>query len=398
VVGQFGTGTVSTTDVGQTSDGHMEGVSSLSITNGVVSTYSATLLDYTASLYYDSDTVATLFDEGAQIGQSTTPVNINTSAGLSANAIAWHDYDLQTDHYAIAYFLSGGYYENPFYWGNSCDAETGDCTVDSGGGYAYWITAASIYMGSTLADQGSVPQDGSLPPFDLNAYNGFLASSQPPYSDVPTFRAQVTEWIKRIGSVYPAIELVEGSNNPNKSLSVPPIPFYVDLISDVFDMGTAERQRTFIIKDLYGRPWNMNYPLSVRERFSSMSTGGRATAPQPDGIWYTLIPKPSPQAVEIDRSQFTDHHQGNPLNMTAQVNYLQYYYATDFTIPSYLSQMPNLFTIPGISSGPALPLWIKDTLNRCSTNSALPAEGINLNWTYVYIQGDGGPGTGCRAQ
>lgn len=46
VVGQLGAGgAVTTTEIGQTPDGHLEGVSSLSITNGVVSTYSATLLD-----------------------------------------------------------------------------------------------------------------------------------------------------------------------------------------------------------------------------------------------------------------------------------------------------------------------------------------------------------------
>ena len=68
VVGQFGAnGTVTTTDIGYTPDGHLEGVSSLSITNGVVSTYSATALDYTASLYYDSDSIATLFDDGVAI-------------------------------------------------------------------------------------------------------------------------------------------------------------------------------------------------------------------------------------------------------------------------------------------------------------------------------------------
>ena len=60
-------------------------------------TYSATSLDYTASLYYDSDTVATLFDNRSQIQQAVAEVNTNTSASLTAAANAWDDYDLQTD-------------------------------------------------------------------------------------------------------------------------------------------------------------------------------------------------------------------------------------------------------------------------------------------------------------
>jgi len=361
-VGQFGaSGTVTTTNTGWTSDGHLEGVSSLSINNGAVSTYSATLLDYTANLYYDSDTVATLFDERTPISQAVTQIDSSTAAALSASAAAWHDYDLQTDHYAIAYFVNG-YYANPLYWGNSCDAETGDCSVSGGGGYAYWITAAAIYIGSTLADQGYVPQDGSLPPFDLNAYNGFLASSQPAYGNLATFSAQVTEWIKRLGTVYTAIKLAEGVYNPNQSLDVPPIPFYVDIVDDTYDIGAGERQRTFIIKDLKGVPWNMNYPLRVRERFSNMFTAGGVTPPQPNGIWYNLVPLTSSNDQQIVESKYVDHHKGTIFNMAAQTSYLQYYYATDFVMPSYMAGLSSLFTVPGILDvGPALPLWIKDT-------------------------------------
>ena len=88
------TGTVTTTNIGQTPDGHLEGVSMRSITNGVVSTYSATNLDSTASLYYDSDTVATLFDNRTQVKQTVTPINSNTVADMSATATAWDDYDV----------------------------------------------------------------------------------------------------------------------------------------------------------------------------------------------------------------------------------------------------------------------------------------------------------------
>lgn len=74
-------------------------------------------------------------------------------------------------------------------------------------------------------------------------------------------------------------------------------------------------------------------------------------------------------------SQFTDHHLGNALNFAANVNYFQYYYATDFAIPSYLTDLSAIFSAPGVSStDPALPLWIKDTLNKCILISSLAAE------------------------
>src|SRR4051812_44657333 len=65
--------------------------------------------------------------------------------------IAWDTYDLQTDHYALAYFFSGGYYQNPLYFGDgSCDDASSDCTIGLGGGI-FWVEVASIYVGSTLA-------------------------------------------------------------------------------------------------------------------------------------------------------------------------------------------------------------------------------------------------------
>ena len=119
-------------------------------------------------------------------------------------------------------------------------------------------------------------------------------------------------------------------------------------------------------------------------------------APQPDGIWYNKIPPPSAQAVRFYDSEFEDRHHGSPLNATAQVNYLQYYYAADSTVPSYMGDLILSFTVSGISSGPALPLWIRDRKNKCSITPDLPAEGITLSGAHIYINGDAGPGTGCR--
>ncbi len=120
VVGQLGAGgTVSTTDIGQTTDGSLTGISTVSVTNGTVSTYSATELDATASLYYDAQTVGTLYQDGTAIRQGVSPISAKAAGGtMTASAVAWDDYDLQTDHYAVAFFVSGAYFENPLYLGD----------------------------------------------------------------------------------------------------------------------------------------------------------------------------------------------------------------------------------------------------------------------------------------
>ena len=68
----------------------------ISVSNGVVNTYSATELGYTASLYYDAQTVGTLYQERIAIAQGVTPILGGGAAGyLSAPAMNWNDYDLR---------------------------------------------------------------------------------------------------------------------------------------------------------------------------------------------------------------------------------------------------------------------------------------------------------------
>lgn len=398
VVGQFGTtGTVTTTDLGQTSDGHMEGVSSLSITNGVVSTYSATTLDYTASLYYDSDTVATLFDEGAQVSQATTPVNVSTAAGLSANATAWHDYDLQTDHYAIAYFISGGYYENPFYWGNSCDAETGDCTVDSGGGYAYWITAAAIYMGSTLADQTNVPQDGSLPPFSDQSVWGILQSGQ----TIPTGpKLSADTWKSTLLATVPALELAESTYA--KSGQTHPLPMFLDLTDEtqiawVQGVSQPSRTRTYLVKDTTGHAWGSTYPpVTIFEKFIKVfGTGGMPDANNPS--FHKLGWNRSNKDLRPDGSMDDEI---TTLFPQPEVDYLQLFWATGLdapglVLPSTVASL-GLPPLPDDLSSPQIPLFIRDHRSNCK-QGGFSLQGIELNPQFVGINGDTGKGTPCRS-
>ncbi len=153
VVGQFGsTAEVSTTSTGQTTDGHLQGFSTLSITNGVVTTKSVTTLDPLASVYYDPGNAATLFDEGNVV--FSEKIN-DTTTILTENATPWHDYDLRTDHFAITAFA----YQNPLYWGNSCDGETGDCTIDGSGNYPYWVA-------EMICPQSSSNNYPTSPPLD----------------------------------------------------------------------------------------------------------------------------------------------------------------------------------------------------------------------------------------
>ena len=120
-----------------------------------------------------------------------------------------------------------------------------------------------------------------------------------------------------------------------------------------------------------------------------------ATLPVPNGVWYCAVPEVSQTDVRIDSSsEYTDLYGGTALNLAAQVNYVEYYYATDFSLPPPSAGLsPFLTAVPGVSVT-ALPLWIRDNYNKCSSSTVLPAEGISLNAAKVYIDGDGGVGTG----
>src|SRR6185312_10248204 len=67
VVGQLGDGTLISTELATNSTGQILGVSSVSIANGVVTTYSATEFDYQTSLYYDAGAVATMYEDGTPV-------------------------------------------------------------------------------------------------------------------------------------------------------------------------------------------------------------------------------------------------------------------------------------------------------------------------------------------
>jgi hypothetical protein len=410
IVGQLGnTGTISTTSTAQAEGDYVTGISTLSINNGYINTYSSTELNYGANLYYDAGTVATLFDNGTQINQ----LSGTSFAMMSGNANAWDDYDLQTDHYVEAFDNSGVYY-NPLYFGeDGCDGEieTGtDCTLGSGEG-SYVLAEAELYLGSTIADQEYIPQDGTVPAFPASLYDNFLGSSGLPNPGPVVFKKNVFSWFVQLAAVGASVALTES----NLASSTKPVPFTLDLekpprgdeyISYPGTVNGQARQRAYILRDTLGRPWSILNKVIVGERFTDFLGG---TPPAPNGIWYATVPNPSPgpsgtgQPIsESPSGEMTDHYGLGG----AAVGFIQYYYAYGFQAPSWLSL--SGFSLPGLPGslpggtpgGLVLPLWIHDQYNGCEASlgggfTALPAQTILLAPSFVGIDGDMGPSTKC---
>jgi hypothetical protein len=372
--------------------------------NGTISTYSTTELDYTASVYYDAKTVGTLSQEGTTIAQVVNPGAIGAAAGsLSATAIAWDDYDLQTDHYVVAFFISGGYFENPLYYGDgSCDDASSDCTIGEGGG-VYWVTAASIYLGSTLAHQTNVPQDGSIALVSDSAYNSFLSSAPQPIPSGVTF--SVDSWTTALQTIAPILFVarsVWADQNPNNPY-IYPLPYLVDLVGDTQSTpsagNNARRDRTYLLEDTYGRPWSNSNPVKISEKFVYVG-GVQAVMPPPNNPSNSNNAPWGPPD-EMSAGQFTDYY-GFQSAAQPSVWYLQFYWAWGFTVPSEFT----LPTVVGVNdgsilgmSGTAIPLMIKskNPATAFQNCAMFGAQGVLLTTQYIGINGEAGPATppGC---
>jgi len=373
-IGQLGTGgIVSTSDLGQTSDGSVSGVSTISITNGSVSTYSVTELDYTAQSYYDAYTVATLRDYGNTVASGQSYVTPGAAGGtLSASANAWDDYTLETDHYAVAFLVSGGY-QNPLYFSEgSGDDSSGDVLFEPGGG-ALYITAASIYIGSTIADQTAVPQDGSLPISDDSYLNSFLSTSGSiPQSQVTM---KVDQWKAALAAAWTAT-LIEHSVDSNAVF-----PFILQVVGDCETgnqpTGIADRLRTYRLLDGQGHPWKNTNPVLVNENILTYS-GPAVTG---DGAWGT--PGLEDPKEELQYGTFLDEITQLLLGEPQQ-QFLQQFWARDFKVPSG-------FTLPGIAGfpTPTIPLLIVDGISKAH-KGLFGSLGDVQTQRYVGINGDNG--------
>ncbi len=378
LVGQINSGgTLTTTSVGQTSDGSVVGISSVSVANGVATTYSATEMQYNASLYYDAQTVGTLYEGGNQVQQGYDYRNGTAGGSLSYSATPWNDYSLQTDHYAVAYLVSGGYYENPLYYQDgSCGDGSSDCTYwpDSGG--ALYITAATIYLGSTLTDQTAVPQDGSLT-FDdnIDGVGSILPGRTPP----PGGWAYVVNKWKGVLAAAWTITLAKQQQDNTAVL-----PFMLQVIGDCQTLnqnktprGTAERLRSYRVLDGLGRPWSDYRRLVVREDMITWTAGADVGG---GGSWGT---SKTGAKDSIKDAIFIDQLRGGLPTDTTVGAALQQFYAQDFDFSGF--SYPN---IDGYSK-PTVPLLVVDAMSKTS-KGIFGTLGLTILSSLVTINNDKG--------
>lgn len=141
----------------------VEGISEIAydVPNGQIDTYSATELDYYASLYYDAYVEGYLFqsDDWNNPIKAGAALNNPVADGyMQAPAMSGDQYVLQSDHYVVAYFVVGyDNYGSPIYgdyYGFSFLSTAGSGGSD-GDQYAppniyTEVVAEYIYLGSTV--------------------------------------------------------------------------------------------------------------------------------------------------------------------------------------------------------------------------------------------------------
>ena len=386
IVAQSGSGTgwVATGESGQTSDGHLTGFSYMSITGGSsIYTYSDTALDYIAQANYDAYAVATLYQNGGVLQQKAASSSSLAAASFNATATAWDDYTLQTDHYVVAFIPISGDYYNPFYYGDgSCDDASSDCSIGLGSGPLY-VIAELIYVGSTVADQTAVPSNPILP------------------LSIPSQISSSPEMILKIAFISVATVAAIKEAAAIGTIADPPIPAFLDLLppptGDSYQKwpkaaGGYARERNYVVRDVYGRPWPSTSPLLIRENFDQLSVLG--TLPDASGEWASKASIPSfPSAQQIDQ------YHGTMLDTLGfsgvfAIQYNQYFSASNFNVPSWWNFSPRQVA--------DWPLVILDTYNTCihgksqsqispGVTAPLPGQTIYLTPTGVGVDGDTGP-------
>ena len=139
------------------------------------------------------------------------------------------------------------------------------------------------------------------------------------------------------------------------------------------------RIRTYLVRDTNGHAWCCNNPLTITEQFTHV--GGTGSVPDAhDWVWG--------RSDDIDSSgRMSDNYQISPTDSNA-VSFWQRYWASGFNAPN--------FTPPLISGYPSgiVPLMILDLTSKCKTG-LFGTQGMYLNYNYVGVNGDTGPGTGC---
>jgi hypothetical protein len=305
--------------------------------------------------------VGTLNQDGSAIAQSVSAGDYLADGSLTVAATAWANYILQTDHYVIAFFGYGGYY-NPFYYSEgSCDDGSGDCTIGGSYGPLFGV-AASIYLGTTIADQLDVPSQ----------YDSSILSK--PKGLPGNIQLKVDIWHAAVFGAAAAIA------NFARSDSSPyhPVPAYLNVVGDCHYLnhgqGVAQRPRTYQIFDQLGHPYAGSAPILVKENILTYS-GPAIIA---SGNWGRNVSADDPIS---GNGMFDDDVQSG---VQGQSKAIQQFWASNFSVPGGLA----LPSISGYPSG-TVPLAINDKISP-QKKGIFSQLDITYDPSFIGINGDNG--------
>ncbi|HXE14747.1 MAG TPA: hypothetical protein VN633_21655, partial [Bryobacteraceae bacterium] len=401
--GQLGDGTLISTELATNSTGQILGVSSVSIANGIVTSYSATEFDYQTSLYYDAGAVATMYEDGTPVRSASDSGGPAAGGNLSFPATLWKDYTLATDHYATAYILNGGFYYNPYYFqSGSCDDYNTDCTFVPGGGYLY-ISTALIYLGSTATEHTNVAIDGSdVPLSDNDAYTGFMSRvSKPTKDQLDGFKFSVTKILKdyRLAALVAASAYQHSQDEQIRNYQV---PMFLKLIRDDISEPAPliKRTRRYKVLDIYGNPWRAVNPLRVDEHLTYVA--GDLPLSDPNSVGWEI----DSTHGEYNRLNYgggaaleDDYSVGNPfVSDTSEIDFWQMYSASNFRAAG--TTFPKLDSLGIVNGGMPLILILPDSpasavhdgLTSCAD---FAIQSVRMSKLFVQFNGDNGPHGVC---
>ena len=174
---QGGTGEIVTTPIGNPRDQYGMGLSAISVSGQTVITYSAMLLDYRTSLYYDAEEQDTLYEDGTPVKTGKISGTASVHQLWETKVQSWKNYNLQASHAALAAFQNGNFVNPLKFSRGSCYRSRSTCQIVPLDGPAH-LPKASLLLGTTGADQSAVPQDiGGLKELDPKIKAAILDSA-----------------------------------------------------------------------------------------------------------------------------------------------------------------------------------------------------------------------------
>ncbi len=239
------------------------GVSVISVANGAAETYSATELDYVASLYYGTYSAGYLFENQNQIRAGSATGRAIADGYMSAPSVSLSDYQLETDHYLIASYAftdgGGDEFSNPYGFGFLPGGYGGNATYGPSGGPAYVVTQY-LYLGTTIVAELDGPDDPTTIPSPDDSY---LNEGDSFANTTPDQRRQIVhDWDAQIRAAMAA--------NYAQKQQVPSyrFPVYASVIQDCGQQGDSlsanwVRHRRYRVYDNLRQPWSGD--IDIRE-------------------------------------------------------------------------------------------------------------------------------------